>query len=542
MKKAITTLVLALLVSFSTVWSCSAETFGKLEYSVSDGEVTIEFCDREAVCVEIPATFQGYPVTSIGDAAFEFCSKLESVIIPDSVTSIGGSAFDECESLTSLTIPDGVTGIGGYAFNGCSSLTSINIPDGVTGIGDDAFFNCKSLTSIIIPDSVTSVGNYAFFGCESLTSINIPGSVASIGDSAFGGCYGLTSITVAPENQYFRSDNGVLYSADMKTLLRCPEKEAGTFSIPFGVTSIGDSAFNGCVYLTSILIPDSVTSIGKSAFAACSSLTSIIIPDGVTSIDEFMFCGCESLTSVIIPGSVKSIGYDAFNGCKSLTSVNIPDGVTSIDAYAFDFCPRLTSITIPESVTSIHEWWGDCGSLTIYGVPGSYAQTYAEKQRIPFDAIENVPVIPVRATIASLPTFPVTLNGLTYSNDDRLYPLLVYNDITYFPMTYYNCRLLGLTTDWTPETGLAVTKTDKVLSEYVRDAQETANPAEVGVRLAAGAISVNGKNIDNGSEQYPLLFFRDVTYFPLTWRFAVDEFGWLYSFDAVNGLVISSGN
>ena len=80
-------------------------------------------------------------------------------------------AFDGCTGLTSIEIPDSVTSIGRYAFYNCTGLTSITIPEGVTSIGDDAFYNCKSLTSIEIPDSVTSIGDYAFRGCTGLTSI-----------------------------------------------------------------------------------------------------------------------------------------------------------------------------------------------------------------------------------------------------------------------------------------------------------------------------------------------------------------------------------
>ena len=108
--------------------------------------------------VAIPSTLGGKPVTSIGDYAFDGCSGLTSVTIPNSVTSIGEYAFISCTNLTSVTIGKGVTSIGRWAFSGCSGLTSVTIPDSVTDIGDSAFSDCSGLTSVTIPDSVTDIG------------------------------------------------------------------------------------------------------------------------------------------------------------------------------------------------------------------------------------------------------------------------------------------------------------------------------------------------------------------------------------------------
>ena len=151
------------------------------------------------------------------------------------------------------------------------------------------------------------------------------------------------------------------------------------------------------------------------------------------------------------------------------------------------------------------------------------------------------PAAQAAGTVAvSLPAFAVTLNGQTFSNDYSKYPLLVYRDITYFPMTYYDCRLLGLTTGWSAAAGLSINKGNAPLPEYVREVQTGRNSPGQQARIAGGAVRVNGKTVDNSREQYPLLLFRDVTYFPLTWRFAVEEFGWSYHFDGESGLTISN--
>ena len=226
------------------------------------------------------------------------------IIIPSSVfyanqelpvAAIGDSAFEGCSSLVSIDIPNSVTSIGNSAFSACSSLVSIEIPNSVTSIGSESFWGCSSLVSIEIPNSVTSIGHYAFEGCSSLVSIEIPNSVTRIGYGIFEGCSSLVSI-----------------------------------EIPNSVTSIGTSVFKGCSSLVSIEIPNSVTSIEPSAFEGCSSLVSIEIPNSVTSIEPYAFFRCSSLVSIEIPQSVKTIGYGAFDKCSSLKKLVFKDGETKL--------------------------------------------------------------------------------------------------------------------------------------------------------------------------------------------------------------------
>ncbi len=343
-------------------------------------------------------------MTSIGDYAFNGCSSLTSVMIPDGVTTIGDSAFNGCNSLKNVTIPEGVTSVCDNAFSGCSSLTSVTISDSVTSIGDFAFQYCSSLTSVTIPDSVTSIGYYAFYSCSSLASITIPLTVSSIGSYAF---YGIPVVyfegTTAQWNAVYQGPySGLLiclgdpvetaasgtcgehavWTLDNKGVLTISgygkmadytwddlpwnsyRSSIMTAVIEEGITSIGSKAFSSCSILTNVTIPSSVTSIGSDAFQNCGSLTSVTIPEGVASIGSFAFSICTSLTSVTIPGSVTSIGDSAFQGCISLESMTILDGVRSIGNGAFIGCSSLTSVTIPASVTSIgYSAFNDCISL-----------------------------------------------------------------------------------------------------------------------------------------------------------------------------------
>ncbi|MBP3361000.1 MAG: leucine-rich repeat protein [Clostridia bacterium] len=338
-------------------------------------------------------------VTKIGGSAFSGCSSLTDITIPDSVTSIGGSAFSGCSSLTDITIPDSVTSIDGSVFSGCSSLKNINvsennkdycsingnlfskdktellryaigkgdtsytIPDSVTSIGMRAFLGCSSLTDIVIPDSVISIRTNAFGECSSLTSIAIPNSVTELGVGVFNGCISLSDISVSESNNDYCSINGNLFSKNKMTLIQYAiGKKDTSYTIPDSVTSIGERAFLGCSSLTDIIIPNSVTSIGEWAFSYCDSLISIKIPSGITSIEDYTFSSCHNLTSVKIPDSVTKIGCFAFSSCHSLKSIVIPKSVTSIGSTIGDM--------------SFGSTFQNCHSLTNIMIPSSVTQIY----------------------------------------------------------------------------------------------------------------------------------------------------------------------
>ena len=388
----------------------------------------------------IPSSLKEVTITggNILRGAFQNCSKLTNITIPDSVTSIGNGAFECCSSLASITIPDSVTHIGDYALYDCSSLASITLPDSVTSIGGSAFAYCDGLTSITIPDSVTSIGEGSFSGCTSLQSISLPfvGGSENATDPYqchFGYIFGLrwdlsipsslTEVTITGGNIL----DGAFHDCSSLTSITIPDSvtSIGTsafwgcssltnITIPDSVISIEDSAFYDCSSLASITIPNSVTSIGKSAFWGCSSLTNInvsennanyssldgilynkaktqiihvphaiqgavMIPDGVTSIGDSAFSGCSSLTSITIPDSVTSIGNYAFSGCSSLTSITIPDSVTSIGYRVFYECSRLESVTIGKNITHIDsEAFYNCSSLISITIPDSVTRIGSE--------------------------------------------------------------------------------------------------------------------------------------------------------------------
>ena len=384
----------------------------------------------------------------IYSSAFNDCSSLTSITIPNSVTSIGDGAFycyslenvyyegsiekwcnikfvsmnsnpmcfaphfniknsnNEWKEVTEIEIPNTITRIGDYQFYGFNNVTSITIPNSVTIIGYSAFDSCKKLTSITIPNSVTSIEDWAFSG-SGLTSITIPNSVTSINNGTFCDCRSLTSITIP------NSVTSIGYMA----FNGC--SNIASITIPNSVIDIEDSVFDGCsslVYNESdnayylgndinpylVLVKAKSTSISSckinentkiiysSAFKDCSSLTSITIPNGVTSIKSSTFKGCSSLTSITIPNGVTSIGSYAFDGCSSLTSITIPNSVIYISNASFRDCSSLTSITIPNSVMSIDsEAFNTCTNLSsVY-----YKGTKKEWDSINIDSYNNTSII-----------------------------------------------------------------------------------------------------------------------------------------------------
>ena len=301
--------------------------------------------------------------------------------IEDYRSDIDQPWYSNRSDITSVVIEPGVTSIGSLAFYKCSNLTSITIPSGLTSIGEMAFFNCSALTSVTIPNGVISIGNFAFGSCTGLKSITIPSSVTSIENNIFQDCTGLTNITVDSSNPSFCSESGVLFNKDKTTLIYWPRGKTGSYTIPDGVTAIGDYAFYCNSKLTSVTIPSSVTSIGESAFQHCTGLTSITIPNSVTSIGESAFQHCTGLTSITIPNSVTSIVNLAFWDCDSLTIVYIPSGV--------NFVPDKSGLT------------------------GDFISQTATKITYTVDSSNNVTITDISLSSGNTVDIPLTIDGKT---------------------------------------------------------------------------------------------------------------------------------
>ena len=292
------------LLATTSLWAYDFQS-GDLHYTITSSSapytVEVDFAERSITSAIIPSTVTYYGTTY-------------------SVTSIGFAAFRYCSSLTSVTIGNSVTSIGDYAFSNCSSLTSINIPESVTSIGKNAFSNCSSLTSINIPESVTNIWYGAF-------------------DNT-----GIYNDESNWENNVLYIDNCLI---DIKNYTL-----SGEYTIKDGVRLIAGGAFWDQNNMTKVNFPNSVKSISAFAFSIIN-ITSLEIPNNVKNIEERAFRGCRYLSTITLGNGLTHIKDGVFESCSALTSITIPNSVTHIGASSFGFCSSLTTVTIGNDVTSI---------------------------------------------------------------------------------------------------------------------------------------------------------------------------------------------
>ena len=319
--------------------------------------------------VVIPKT-----VTEINGNAMQYCESLEKVDLPENVTYIGEYAFAE-SGLKQIKLPNAITSIGIYTFSGCASLTDVTLSNNIEYIAARMFENCTSLTTITLPDSVMTINDNAFNGCTSLKNIQWGKSLTYIGEYAFTNCTSLTSLVIPDTVE--KIENGTF----------CNDSSLEKIELSKALTQIDYRTFYNCAALTSIKIPDSVTYLGDQIFYNCDALTSIKIPNSVTDLGTEIFYDCDSLTDVKLGTGIKKIPNSAFEHCDKLASIVLPYRVESIGDNAFKNDIAFTEITIPRATTSIgSSAFSYFGKMTIYGISGTYAETYAKENGIKFVA------------------------------------------------------------------------------------------------------------------------------------------------------------
>lgn len=279
----------------------------KYEIGISGDEAVLKKAKGNANIAEIPATYEGKPVTRILDGAFKDRSKIQKLKIPENVREIGVDAFNGCTNIDEITLPSSLRKIASRAFNGLRYISHIEIPEGVTFIGDSVFTGCISLESISLPSSLDELGSNLFQSEKLVTTL-------------YEGIEYLGNAT----NPYL-----VAYKVNAKNDSPSEAKIHASTKI------IGGSLFESESSLVSVSLPEGLEVIGASAFRGCP-FTSIAIPSSVKRIDAYAFAECSKMTTCTITGNnLQIIEGEAFSGASALTSINVPSSVTEVGPYAF---------------------------------------------------------------------------------------------------------------------------------------------------------------------------------------------------------------
>jgi hypothetical protein len=294
-----------------TAYAFTAPT--DLYYSTNDNTIEIDGYDEFTGVVHVPPFITGLPVTSVAERAFSesgvFINILNWITLPNTITNVGASAFEYCYALTNILLPNSILTIGDSCFYQCGSLSGVEIPIELTTVSSDTFWECGNLNNISIPNKVRSIDEGAF-SASGLTNIWIGSGVTNIFVSSLS-CGALLSIDVDPANSYYSSKGGVLFDKGGTTLLQFPCGLGGVYTVPSGVSGVGDSAFENC-NISNIILAASVQSIGAYSFAYCGQLDGVYFlgnaPAGVSGVFYTSFDQTYS-TIYYLPGTT---GWNSF--------------------------------------------------------------------------------------------------------------------------------------------------------------------------------------------------------------------------------------
>ena len=237
----------------------------------------------------------------------------------------------------------------------------------VTRIGWDSFRQCQILRSVTIPEGIIGIHANTFFDCNNLERVHLPKSMQFFNGFCFASCNSLREVTVDPDNPWFCSVDGVVYTKDQKELVFYPPgKTDEEFAIPEGCLAVGENAFAYCENLKRIIVPGTVTDISYRSIVYCKGLEEVFVDEGnevYSSIDGNLYSKdgkqflrlCVSMDNDVLtlPEGVESIGKGAAYCSEGLTAVHLPETLLSIGDSAFLYCDHLTSVTIPKSVVYI---------------------------------------------------------------------------------------------------------------------------------------------------------------------------------------------
>ena len=286
------------------------------EYTVNikdnNKTITLEKYNGKSENIIIPETVNNIPVTALDTY---FTKNITGITLPQNLVSIEDYAFWGCRKMTNIVIPKGVSKIGRNAFNFCDNLEKIDVDkENLCYTSHEGVLFDKEMTSLIrcpqnlygnyfTPKTVITLEDYAFYGCIKITSIALNKNILLQNNDIFGGCKQLTDIHTDRENAMYKIINGILFSKNEKELIKYPQgKENAEYIIPQKTARIRSNAFNGCIFLCSIILPENIEFIGDYAFSGCEILTSITFPENLKYTGKEILQYCDNLKTIKLSG------------------------------------------------------------------------------------------------------------------------------------------------------------------------------------------------------------------------------------------------
>ncbi len=259
----------------------------------------------------------------------------EKMVNEDAIEIKSYEGTDQCVKIPSHIDDLPVRSIGYRAFARNNLMKSIHIPNTINWIRTSAFNRCTSLEEVQLPNSKLTVDDMAFSSCRRLTKFKIPRYVEHISKLNFICCYNLEAIDVDDLNENYCSIDGILFSKDMKTLIKYPaNKQDPSYIVPNSVRKIEQLAFAHATHLQKILLPQKLEVIKTAAFEN-SGLIKVTIPNSVSEIDNGCFNCCEHLEQIVLSKQLTCINQEILANCPKLQPVTLPPNIEVIDCSAF---------------------------------------------------------------------------------------------------------------------------------------------------------------------------------------------------------------
>ncbi|MCR4664648.1 MAG: leucine-rich repeat protein, partial [Paludibacteraceae bacterium] len=309
-----------------------------------------------------------YTVNEMATNCFYKCTKLNSVVLPNTITELKDGMFAECGNLTAVTLPSGMTSIGLYAFqntgitsvslpptltqigsnafSGCKDLKSVTVPAGISSLPTACFSGCTSLSSVTLQEGMTSVGKWAFCNCSSLKTIKIPATVTSLGEEALQSCTSLVSIRCLRENPPTANDNTFSDIDKSTCILYVPAGTKDAYAAATGwkdFTNIQEKGLNKTIKYGKLYYKLNENGTACVTYETKDANNYQDLSGEITVEGKVDYQGFEY--------TVNEVGIDAFNGCKGITKVNLPLIMDEISQRAFKGCTNLAEVNIPSTLS-----------------------------------------------------------------------------------------------------------------------------------------------------------------------------------------------